>query len=394
MFQKRPIRSLCLALLLSAAIPAHQAAAQSSPDSSAHPTGMNPAAPVPAAAAVTPTSPDYPRGKISGLVFGDYYDNVQGDPHHGYNAAGVDSGKAYIDGLPPIITKDLNGFKLRRVYFTLDNDLNAHVSTRFRLEADSKSLTSDGKVGVALRTAYVQWRQMLLRTDSFFGLQGTPIWDDEESFWQYRAVEKTLADFRGLGSAYDFGAALKGFADPGHHVGFWGMVGNGTGQSVENNRQKKGYLAVPLQAGDLKLEPFVDYENVYGGLDRATYKVFAGYSPKPAWVGLDVVDRVNHQPGKPNLEPFGASFFVHSPPGQKLGWFARYDLWKPDRRAKNRVDQSMYIAGIDWLPFPDFHIMPNVEALQYKSVGTGVPPAHNELQARITFYYLFSKPQS
>jgi hypothetical protein len=394
LFQKRPSwLPLCLGLLF-VSMSAHPAAAQTSPDSSAHPTGMNPAAPVPPVVQATPTAPDYPRGKISGLAFGDYYYNAQGDPTHHYNAAGVDSGKTYIDGLPPIITKDLNGIQIRRIYFTLDNDLNAHVSTRFRLEADSKSLTSDGKIGVAVKTAFVQWKQMLKRSDSYFGLQATPIWDDEEGFWQYRSIEKTQADFRGLGNAYDLGVALRGFADSDHHIGYWGMLGNGNGQKTENNQQKKAYLSLPLTAGDLRLEPFVDYEDVHGGQDRATYKIFAGYTPKPAWIAVDVVDRVNHQPGKPNQEPFGVSAFAHAPPNRKLGWFVRYDLWKPDRRAKNRVDQNLYIAGLDWMPYQDFHIMPNVEAMQYTSVGTGVTPTHNEMQARLTFYYLFSKPQS
>src|SRR5262245_36161834 len=43
------------------------------------------------------SDPDYPRGRISGYVFGDYYYNVSGDPKHRYNAAGADSDKAYID---------------------------------------------------------------------------------------------------------------------------------------------------------------------------------------------------------------------------------------------------------------------------------------------------------
>jgi hypothetical protein len=38
--------------------------------------------------------------------------------------------------------------------------------------------------------------------------------------------------------------------------------------------------------------------------------------------------------------------------------------------------------------------MPNIESMQYISKGTGVVPMSNETQARITFYYLFAKPQS
>ncbi|MFI5371129.1 MAG: hypothetical protein ACHQ52_06180, partial [Candidatus Eisenbacteria bacterium] len=37
---------------------------------------------------VVSTPPDYPRGRISGLAFGDVYYNLDGDPDHGYNSGG------------------------------------------------------------------------------------------------------------------------------------------------------------------------------------------------------------------------------------------------------------------------------------------------------------------
>jgi hypothetical protein len=80
--------------------------------------------------------PDFPRGRIV-AVFADLYYNVSGDPTHHYTA-GADS-KSYIDGNGTPITKDLNGAQIRRIYFQLDNDLSIKYSTRFRLEADSRS---------------------------------------------------------------------------------------------------------------------------------------------------------------------------------------------------------------------------------------------------------------
>ena len=77
-----------------------------------------------------------------------------------------------------------------------------------------------------------------------------------------------------------------------------------------------------------------------------------------------------------------------------VGAFARFDHWIPDRRNDNRVDSQLWIAGVDWQPFKDVHVMPNVEATQYLKQGTAVPPSHHDLQARITFYYKFAKPQS
>jgi hypothetical protein len=343
---------------------------------------------------VTPTPPDFPRGRISGLVFGDYYYNVVGDPNHRYSSSGSDSDKVNIDNSSAQqIGQDLNGLQIRRIYFQLDNDLSIKYSTRFRLEADSKSLTSDGKIGVALRTAYFQAKNLYSRADLTFGVIPTPIWESAEDFWQYRSIEKTIADFRGLGSSMDLGVELKGFVDPDHRFGYAAMIGNGVGQKPEDNRYKKLLLSVPIRLGDLRLEPFADYENAPGGQDRVTYKAFAGYEFKRAALGVEVVDRVNHKPAG-NQEPFGVSVFGRAIATPTLGGFARFDLWQPDRRADNRLDSQLWIAGLDWQPFKDVHFMPNVEATQYDAKGTAVAPPRHDLQARLTFYYKFAKPQS
>lgn len=369
--------------------------AQASADTSTRAPGTNPAAPVPpvsAPASVKPAPTDFPRGKISGLVYADYYYNVQGDPHHGYDSSGADSGKAYIDGHAPQITRDLNGFQIRRIYFQLDNDLSMRYSTRFRLEADSRSLASDGKIGVAVKSLYFQARNVVPRGDFLLGMLDTPTWFVSEDFWQYRSVEKTLADFRGIGSRADIGAQLKGSFDGDPRFGYHAMVGNGAGQKPEDNRYKKFYLSLPIHTANLWLDPYLDYENAPGGHDRATYKVFAGYELRQAAVGVEALDRVNHEPGAPSQEPWGVSVFARGTVNPKVSGFLRYDQWKPDRRAADRVDQQMYIAGLDWQPYPDIHVMPNIEAMQYHAVGDGVAPAHNELQARLTFYYKFSRP--
>ena len=343
---------------------------------------------------VTPSAPDFPRGKISGYMFGDYYYNAVGDPHHGYYAAGTDSGKANIDATAKPITKDLNGFQIRRLYFQLDNDLSIKYSSRFRLEVDSKSLTTDGKISVAVKGAYLQVRNVYPRGDFFFGILTTPIYEYVEDFWQYRSIEKTIADFRGIGSSADIGAELKGFLDPGHRFGYSAMLGNGLGQKPEDNRDKKGYLSLPAHVGDFRFEPFVDYENVPAHQDRATYKLFASYEARLWAVGAEALDRVNHRAGAPNQEPRGVSIFGRVAPYPVLAGFARFDLWQPDRRLTNRIDSQLWIAGLDWQPLKDVHFMPNVEATQYVAKGTAVAPAHHDLQARLTVYYRFVKPQS
>lgn len=336
---------------------------------------------------VISTPPDYPRGKISGYFYLDAYYNVAGDPAQ---TAG-DAGKQSIDGNGNI-GKDLNGFLIRRVYFQHDADLSAKFSTRFRLEADSKSFTTDGKISTAVKAAYVQAKNVVPRGDFYMGVLGTPTFENSEELWGYRSVEKTLLDFRGLGSSTDIGVEMKGWFDPGKKIGYSAMIGDGSGQKPETNRYKKFYLSIPTNLVEgLKLEPYVDYEPVAGMHDRATYKLFAGYQHKGAALGGEIVDRVNHSPTG-NAEPFAYSIFARYQAREELGAFARFDAGQPDTRAANRVDSQLWIAGIDWMAYKDVHILPNLEGVQYRAKGTGVAPSHPDLQARVTLYWKFSKP--
>jgi hypothetical protein len=365
-------------------------------------------APAPPPPPVQPAPPDYPRGRINGYMFGDCYYNLDGNPAHVYDASGTDLGHPNINGSGPI-TKDLSGTQLRRIYFQLDNDLSARFSTRFRLEADGKSLATDGKMSVAVKNAYLQVRSLLPRSDFFFGMLTTPTFENSEEFWQHRAIEKTIVDFRGLVPSADFGIELKGHLDPDHHFGFSAMVGNGPGQKAENDRFKRFYLSLPIRFGDLRIEPYADDQAVRVRTDRvapvqadsaavdndqATYKIFAGFEFRRVALGVEAVDCVAHMGPLPTQEPRGLSVFARGTATPTLGAFARLDLWTPDKRLASRVDSQLWIAGLDWRPFRDVHLMPNVEAVHYVRKGAAVAPSHSDIQARITFFYAFGGPHT
>jgi hypothetical protein len=338
------------------------------------------------------SGPDYPRGTISGYFFLDAYYNAAGDPTHTYNSSGQDAAKAAIDAKGNI-GKDLNGFLIRRVYFQHDADLSPKYSTRVRLEVDSKSLTSDGKLGAAVKAAYVQARNVIPRGSFYMGVLSTPTWENSEDFWAYRSIEKTLADFRGIGSSADIGVQMKGWFDANKKIGYSAMIGNGPGQKPEDNRYKKFYLSLPIHPVEgFRLEPYVDYENAAAKNDRATYKLFAGYEHRNVALGAEILDRINHSATSRNEEPFGYSIFARWKAREDLGAFARFDGWQPDTRAAYRVDSQLWIAGVDWMPSKDVHIMPNLEGVQYHAKGGAAAPAHPDMQARITMFWKFSKP--
>ena len=106
------------------------------------------------------------------------------------------------------------------------------------------------------------------------------------------------------------------------------------------------------------------------------------------------MDRVAHRATGGNAEPAGASLFARWSSRPTLGAFARVDVWQPDRRADDRVDSRLWIAGLDWQPLKDVHVVPNVEVQEYLAKGVAIAPAQHDVQARVTFYYRYSRPQS
>src|SRR5260221_8727169 len=107
-------------LFLHAAWPG-DAIAQGSADSTA--ASLTPPAVVPAS-----TPPDFPRGRISGYMFGDAYYNADGDPTHVYSAGGAGAGQAKTDG-GKNITRDLNGAQFRPRSFHPDTNPPGGVPT-------------------------------------------------------------------------------------------------------------------------------------------------------------------------------------------------------------------------------------------------------------------------
>jgi len=366
-----------------------------SADSSRQNTPDQPTPPPSGAPPVTSTEPDYPRGRISGYAFGDAYYNVVGQDVHNY-VGDADQLPTNIDGKtypPKVIGRDLNGFQIRRIYFQADNDLSAKYSTRFRLEADSKSVTTDGKISVAVKAAYLQAKNVLPGGNFLIGMLTTPTFENPEEFWGYRALEKTIADFRGLASSADIGAQMKGFVDSDHKLGYSAMIGNGTGQVPENNRYKRFYFALPLRPVEaLHLEPYIDYENQAGAAEHTLYKLFGGYELKKIAIGGEILDDIQHTTAGTTTEPFGFSVYARTRQMHKVNLVGRFDRWQPNTRAADRVDTDLYIAGIDWEPYKDVHLMPNIEGTQYHARGTAVAPPDHDLQARISFFYKWSKP--
>src|SRR5262245_1118405 len=202
-----------------------------------------------------PPKSEYPKWKLSGLMFGDYYYfSDQHDPKF----------------------DNQNGFWMRRIYFTYDHNWTEKFSTRFRLEANSNGLLAGGSsFNPFVKDAYLRWiyhskQQIVL------GIQPSTTFDAEEQFWGLRHIEKTPADLYKIDGSRDFGLTLTGpLGDSGASYAL--QVGNESGQGSEADKFKIiRFVGLFDGKSGLHLEGVINYGTRAADQDRTTAKGLIG----------------------------------------------------------------------------------------------------------------------
>ncbi|HEX2867111.1 MAG TPA: hypothetical protein VHO03_08710 [Ignavibacteriales bacterium] len=321
--------------------------------------------------------------KLSGLMFGDYF----------YNIDQKDSSK-----------KDLNGFQFRRIYITTDYTISESFETRFRLEADQSpaSLTSGGKIGVMVKDAYLRWKDIFKGSDFYFGLSANPEIDVAESFWGYRPLEKTITDLNGIVPSRDLSVDLKGNLDAAGTVKYWAKIGNNSGNAPEVNKYKRFY-------GMLQFMPLSFFRfTVYGD--------YAAYAPKVdqldkqsksnnAFIGAlhvnffqkDVysagvetfykTQQNNFAPNKTaaleSQNGYGISLYAWYRIIDKVRLVGRYDKTTPNTDLDKHDRTSLILGAVDFQVDKNVSVMPNVESVSYSGLSA------SDLVGRVTFSYQF-----
>ena len=348
--------------------------------------------------------------KINGVAFVDYYYNF----------------KNHTDS-----EVDRNAFSIRRVYFTFENNITSDIKIRFRLESQHPDYGETEKIYPFVKHAYFEWKNLIPRHKLYLGITETNAFKNAEIYWRYRSIEKTIMDLNKISSSADMGIALKGdlFGEKVHH---WLTFFNGTGYgSSEIDRYKKiGYSLWLTPIDGLMIEGYVDFENqnpdeeqTAANLKSAkdytastgytTMKGFIGYEQPRFTLGAEAFLRTNKESGikdvtvennnittssKADVKRFGYSIFGSViTPIPKLKAFARYDYYDPntedeiytkfsDGALTGGVDDeyTLLIAGLDYIPRGNIHIMPNIILKSYTQDEND-----NDLTGRITLYYKF-----
>jgi hypothetical protein len=342
-----------------------------------------------------------PGGTFSGYMFGDYFYNISRDTSILSMPNSAMSGK-----------KDLNGFQIRKIYFTYDARISDEFSTRFRLDADPENKLPDGKMGVSVKDAYLKWKNIFPGSDFYFGLQPTPGFYAIVDFWGYRLLEKAPLDLRNIVPSRDISVSLKGKIDKKGVYNYWVQLGNGSG-NADVKKYKRIYAnlqLIPSKSfkfilyGDIKFQPELNYkinDEKYDGLNNNIYTadLFAGYSLQNNFrLGIECYvqkisnDYYNYSGSSPIFKTrntFGFSVFQVYSLDSAFEIIGRYDFSDKNMNVDSKGESRNYfILGFSCKLNPDVSITPNllVETYERSINGQYYRPS---ITGRITFFYSY-----
>lgn len=345
-----------------------------------------------------------PSGKLWGYVFGDYFLKVHADE--------LNRGNVQYSKLP----KDFNAFAFRRIYLGYDYQISEKFSTQLLLANENDNADLIGERTVYIKAANLRWKDIIPHNDLVIGQTATPIYAIlSEKIWGYRSIEKTVTDMRHLNSSNDFGISWQGTSNEKGNFGYNFMLANGTAQRPENNKYKKFYGELYAKFFNQKfiVDLTGNYDVSSSSKSISGIRGFLGYESKSLNGGIEIYSQVSKDAAKDTINgtlnpiitdvtPFAFSVFIR---GQilpsKLGYFARFDSYNPDRNFNPEAEylttissdkEKFVTAGIDWSPIVNVHFMPNIWYNSYNSMlgnVSGNTKQDYDLTARMTFYYIF-----
>jgi len=315
------------------------------------------------------------EGKISGLAFGDYY----------YGFTNHDAA-----------VENNNGFWLRRIYFTYDNNLTDTFAMRFRLEMNTPGdFKTSATLAPFVKDAYLNAK--IGRHTLMLGLIGTPLFDTLDDYWGYRPMEKTPIDLFKFGNSRDFGIGLKGALDSKSKLTYTVIFGNGAGLKSETDRGKAIYGRLNFQpVSALFFELYADYTNLGDGSSINIFQAFAGVKGKWGRGGLNAGIR-NAKLANVHSDMKFVSVFGVFKLGKQIDFIARYDrLLDPNPNGSkidyipmaNNARANVVLAGLGWSLNENVKIIPNIKYVFYDTPESGDRP-HADFYCYLTLYFKF-----
>jgi len=314
--------------------------------------------------------PEFPSGKFSGLMFGDYY---------WYYERHQDQ----ISGADPTVIEGQQGLWFRRIYFTYDLSFNKSLTTRFRLEVNSNGNFTGGNLVPYVKDAYLKWtysgEQRLT-----LGIHPTLTFDWLDVFWGLRHIEKTPADLYRVDSSRDFGVTVDG-PTPIDGLNYAVQFGNESGSGSETDEGKILRFETRYQRNPgIAFDGFYSFGGRPQGRNRHTAQGIAGFRTTVARVGAQYLwqQRKSGQDDVPDQTiAIWSGFAVWEFLPKKANLFFRVDDvtghlgdLETGLPGADGIDYwllstqspfATWILGGEWYLHPTVRVGPNLELVRY-----------------------------
>ncbi len=376
-----------------------------------------------------------PSGKVYGQMFADW--EYKGKSADSTNLLAYPNGATQYPATT--VPTKYSSFDIRRVYLGYEYNFAENFMAAVTLSHEGNNFDASGNRSLLIKHAYLKWKNIYKGADLVIGQQNTPAYAlMSEVIYGYRSSEKTILDMRGITKSSDMGISLQGKYMDGK-LGYNLMYANNNSTAPENNGYKKIYADVYGKFMDKKIvvDLYVDDELTnltpiatgYAPLEKSKMltKLFVAYTTDAYTIGVEYFNATfkNYAfrgdtakvpsaslKDTTNATPTGVSIWGHaSLIKEKLGVYARYDMYNPDSKYSSartysgsgingHVTESFLNVGLDWTPTKNVHIMPNVWMNSYKEnadlnnariYGTkkGYESTGTDMTYRITMFFKF-----
>jgi hypothetical protein len=340
--------------------------------------------------------PNFPTGKFSGLMFGDYYSYYQWHQDQ-------------INEANPTSVEGQHGLWFRRLYLTYDAALSEKFSTRLRLEMNSDGQFAGGDLVPYVKDAYLQWAYAG-KHQVRLGIHPSLTFDWIEAFWGLRHIEKTPVDLYRLDASRDFGFSVSG-PTPVDGLGYAAQFGNDSGNGSEAADGKIVRFEGRYDRGPgLALEGFYSFGTRPAGEHRQTAQGFAGFRHAAGrlaghyvWQSRDF----SAANGPDQTIAVWSAFGVWDVRPKKADLFVRVDHVKGRRGGvdtglpgaegidywllSSQSPFTTWIVGGEWFLHAKVRLSPNLELVRYADDPDPVnfPGRREDSIFKLTFFWEF-----
>ncbi len=265
-----------------------------------------------------------------------------------------------------------SAFELKRSYFGYKYSFSENISTKITLDAGNND--GGSAYTVFLKIAQLDWK-VSPGVKLSMGLIGMKQFNDQENFWGYRYIKKSLQDQYGFGSSADLGINAEFKLSKNLKANF--IVFNGEGyKNIQDadGQQKVGGSLIFNPVEGLTTKIYMDSQPAADSDAIGTMSLFAGYKTSNWRIGVEFNTLSNGETfSKPaqDHDLDGLSFYSTYVISKKVEVFGRYDQLSSntlsgDIEAWNIArGGNQIIAGIQVAPVKGLKFSLNYQGFSY-----------------------------